>query len=187
MKAGRRSAFDELYLRHAGAVRKVLFDNVDDHERRQELVQETFTRALSKIEYLQDPDRFRSWVFQIARNLAIDDLRARTRLPTQRIDDIDDAALGIDDDGPQLAVEVGELAAAIRDGFAQLSARDATAVSLVAHLGFGPAEIAAALDISRGNAKVVLHRARHRLRAAVKTSQQADRRESRRTVGGAAS
>lgn len=187
VRAGRRSAFDELYLRHAGAVRRVLTDNVDDHERRHELVQETFTRALAKIDHLQDPDRFRPWVFQIARNLAIDDLRERTRLPTQRIDDTDDAALGLDEDESHLALEVGELAVAIRDGFAQLSERDATAVSMVAHLGFGPAEVAAALDISHGNAKVVLHRARHRLRAAVEASQQADHRGTRRSVGGAAS
>lgn len=171
MRAGRRRAFDELYLRHAGAVRRVVSDNVDDTERRHELVQETFTRALAKIDHLHDPDRFRSWVFQIARNLAIDDLRARTRLPTQRIDDTDEAALGTVDDGTHLALEVGELANAIRDGFAQLSERDAAAVSMVAHLGFGPAEVAAALDISYTNAKVVLHRARQRLRAAVAAGQ----------------
>jgi len=40
-------------------------------------------------------------------------------------------------------------------------------VSMVVHLGFGPDEVAAALGISRGNVKVVLHRARRRLRAAL--------------------
>ena len=41
------------------------------------------------------------------------------------------------------------------------------AVSMVTYLGFGPAEVAAALDISPGAAKVAVHRARRRLRAAI--------------------
>ena len=44
--------------------------------------------------------------------------------------------------------------------------RDAASVGVV-HFGFGPHEVAAGLGISYGNAKVVLHRARARLRAAV--------------------
>jgi DNA-directed RNA polymerase specialized sigma24 family protein len=37
----------------------------------------------------------------------------------------------------------------------------------VVQFGFGPDDVAAALDISYGNAKVVVHRARARLRAAM--------------------
>jgi len=39
--------------------------------------------------------------------------------------------------------------------------------ALAAEFGFGPTEIAAALGITPGNAKVVLHRARRRLRASL--------------------
>jgi DNA-directed RNA polymerase specialized sigma24 family protein len=63
---------------------------------------------------------------------------------------------------------------------AQLSARDAAAISMVVHLGFGPNEVAAALDISYGNAKVVLHRARQRLRDALVRQELLDPADARR-------
>ncbi|NMD25409.1 MAG: hypothetical protein GYA65_14625, partial [Actinobacteria bacterium] len=73
---GSSEAFSKLYVRHAAAVRRALSDNVHDAERQRDLVQETFTRALAKLGTLHDPGQFRPWIFQIARNVAIDDLRA---------------------------------------------------------------------------------------------------------------
>lgn len=66
--------------------------------------------------------------------------------------------------GPDVVVELNELAALIRTCVGQLSIRDATALTLVTQLGFGPADIATSLDVSPGAAKVILHRARRRLR-----------------------
>ncbi|MEZ5251489.1 MAG: sigma-70 family RNA polymerase sigma factor, partial [Ilumatobacteraceae bacterium] len=96
---------------------------------------------------------------------AIDDLRARVQV---RLEPLDETALGGDDrDDPESTAELQVLAAAVQAGIANLSPRDAAAISMVVHMGFGPAEVAAALDISYGNAKVVLHRARQRLREAL--------------------
>lgn len=167
-QAGDSDAFAELYTRHRSAVRTALSDNVHDRERQAELVQEVFTRAWAKLDQLRDTARFRPWVFQIARNVAIDDLRHRTQVHVESIDDHDVATADADD--PTLVAEVHELAATVRDGFVLLSPRDAAALSMTVNLGFGPTEIAAALDISPGNAKVVLHRARKRLRSALAES-----------------
>ncbi|MFV2039642.1 MAG: RNA polymerase sigma factor, partial [Acidimicrobiales bacterium] len=83
-------------------------------------------------------------------------------------------ALASDHPTPDLEAELRELALALRTGVAALSPRDATALSLTVHLGFGPTEVAAALGISYGNAKVVLHRARHRLRSALEQQRMLD-------------
>lgn len=165
VRTGSVEAFAVLYRRHARAVRTALGDNVHDPERRQDLVQETFTRALAKLDSLRTPGQFRPWVLQIARNAAIDDLRDRTQVRFEQIED-DSAATGVEHE-PELQAEVAALATALRAGMATLSPRDASALSMAVHLGFGPHEIAAALDISYANAKVVLHRARARLRAAL--------------------
>lgn len=162
---GEQAAFEELYRRHEGAVRRALSDNVHDLERRRELVQECFYRAYSRLHLLRDPERFRPWVLQIARNAAIDDLRARTQATLEPLED--DQFAEPHQSGPESTAELQVLAAAVQAGMARLSARDAAAISMVVHLGFGPAEVAAALDISYGNAKVVLHRARQRLRDAL--------------------
>lgn len=169
-RAGSAAAFGELYRRHAVATRRALSDNVHDPERQKDLVQETFTRAFAKLDTLREASQFRQWVFQIARNAAIDDLRTRLAV---RHDPIDDTEADLVDraPGPELQTEVRLLAEAIESGLAALSPRDAAAVSMTVHLGFGPAEIAAALDITQGNAKVVLHRARRRLREALELEQ----------------
>ena len=166
-RLGTSDAFAELYRRHAPAARLAVSDHVDDPEAQRDVVQDVFTRALTRLDDLREPERFRPWVLQIARNAAIDDLRRRKAIRQDALDDPDAPELPSDDAEPHLEAELVALAAAIRAGIATLSARDATALSLTVHLGFGPAEVAAALDINQGNAKVVLHRARRRLRAAL--------------------
>jgi RNA polymerase sigma factor (sigma-70 family) len=131
-------------------------------------VQETFTRALTKLTTLRDTSQFRPWVLQIARNAAIDDLRARTVVRLESIEE-DHRSLAAVEHGPETMAEARELATVVRAGVATLSPRDAAAVSMVAHLGFGPDEVADALGITPGNASVVLHRARARLRRAMAT------------------
>ena len=58
-----------------------------------------------------------------------------------------------------------ELADAVDVAITGLSARDVTVLELAANFGFGASEIAAALDVTAGHARVLLHRARQRLSA----------------------
>jgi RNA polymerase sigma-70 factor (ECF subfamily) len=163
--AGDPAAFDRLYRRHAGAVRRAVSDYERDADQQLDLVQETFLRAFARIGELRDPERFRPWLLQTARNFAIDHQRRRRRQPLE--------ALGVEQEvesdratAHELA-ELRELAERLERGIATLSVRDATALTLSVELGLGPAELAVALDITPNHAKVVLHRARKRLRAAV--------------------
>ena len=166
-RAGDESAYAELYRRHVGAVRMAVSDNVDDAATRDDLVQEAFIRALAAIDQLHDPDKFRPWLLQIARHAAIDDRRRRRTVPIDSIDDDDAPQLLSVDPGPVELTELHDLAGRVRSGLARMSPRDALVLSLSAQFGFGISEIANALGITRNNAKVVLHRARRRLRLAV--------------------
>jgi RNA polymerase sigma-70 factor (ECF subfamily) len=163
--AGDPGAFDQLYRRHARAVRRAVSDYERDSDYQLDLVQETFLRAFARIGELRDPDRFRPWVLQTARNLAIDHQRRRRRQPLEAFG----VEQEVESDGAsaQELAELRELAERLERGIATLSVRDATALTLSVELGLGPAELAVALDITPNHAKVVLHRARKRLRAAV--------------------
>lgn len=165
-RRGDTDAYAVLYRRHAPAVARAVGDNVADREERLDVVQEAFVRALDKLDGLRDDDHFRPWLLQIARNAAIDHRRKRLAFSPQSIDTLVEPPAGLDP-GPELLAEVAELAGRVQDGLATLSPRDATAVGMAAHLGFGPTEIGAALGITPNNAKVVLHRARRRLRSAI--------------------
>lgn len=166
IKEGASEAFSELFGRHRGAVYRAVSDRVDNIEDRRDVVQEAFVRAYWRLGSLKEPARFRPWLLQIARHAALDHLRRSGRRQTWSIDANDEISLPAAEASPPELVELADLAARVNDGFALLSPRDATALAMTVHFGFGPRELAAALGISETNAKVVLHRARKRLRAA---------------------
>lgn len=173
VRGGDERAFAELYRRHVGAVRLAVGDRVRDPETRADLVQEAFIRALAAIDRLQDPAKFRPWVLQIARNLGIDHVRRAGSIGIDSIDTETAPDLVADDAGPAELSELADMASQLRIGVARLSERDATVLSLSVQFGFGPREIADALGITPNHAKVVLHRARKRLRLAVQLEQEA--------------
>jgi RNA polymerase sigma factor (sigma-70 family) len=160
------AAFELLHARYRDAVSRVIRAETRRAVDVDDLAQETFTSAWSRLGGLRDPERFRPWLFQIARRVVIDHARATGRRPT--LDGDDDLALAMTsapDPGPDELAELTELASHVRAALDGLSRRDVVAVSLVAQFGFGPAEVAEALGITPNNAKVVLHRARRRLAA----------------------
>ncbi len=171
VRGGDREAFSQLYRRHVGAVRLAVGDKVRDPEIRADLVQEAFLRAFSSIDRLQDPRKFRAWVLQIGRNLGFDHLRKHKTIIESLGDSLDTEIEATDPDPGEL-YECAEAASRLRNGMARLSSRDATVMSMSVQFGFGPAEIADALGITPNNAKVVLFRARKRLRLAVDLDQE---------------
>lgn len=165
---GDSAAFAALHRRYQPVVRRVVRSelrggrsaDVDD------VAQDVFTSAWLRLTTLRDPDRFRPWLLQIARRSVIDHSRREHCRPALAHDD--DAALertAARGPGPVDHVVGTELGDRVRCALDDLSARDATVLALAVQLGFGPAEIGAAIGVSPGTAKVVLHRARRRLRA----------------------
>lgn len=165
LRAGDAATAEAFYERHVGLVRFVVADNVADPFEREDVVQEVFARAYTRIHQLEDPARVRAWLLQIARRAAIDARRARCRRP--EFTELEDRTVIDLDPAPDVVAEVRVLSEAVAAGLAGLSARDRQVLTMVVELGFGLDDVAAALDISYTNAKVVLHRARRRLRDAV--------------------
>ncbi|MEZ5382142.1 MAG: sigma-70 family RNA polymerase sigma factor [Microthrixaceae bacterium] len=134
----------------------------------EDVSQEVFTLAWQRLSSLRDPERFKAWLMQITRRSVIDHARKVARRP--QLDGDDDFALGRHAHrgaGPVELTEFADLADRLRGALVGLSRRDATVVTMAAQFGFGPSEIGAALGMTPNNAKVVLHRARNRLRAAL--------------------
>jgi RNA polymerase sigma factor (sigma-70 family) len=165
-RAGDSVAFGRLYTQLTPAVRRVVADNVHQSHDVDDVVQEVFTRAFSRLAGLREPDRFKPWLFSIARRAAID--HRRVRVAGRSVLDADPAGdLPHRDPSPDDALLVREELRALQFAAEQLSTRDATALAMVGHLGFSPSEIADALGTSVGAAKVIVHRARQRLREAI--------------------
>ena len=162
VRQGDGDAALRLYERHAGAVRFVVRDRVRAPDLVEELVQETFTRSLERLDGLRRPERYRSWLLSIARNVATD----RQRLEQRQV--------GVDADvlernsepaeAPDVLADQRELAGLVGSSMARLGRRDALALALGTHLGMSPTELAVVLDVTPNAAKVIVHRARRRLR-----------------------
>ncbi len=162
-REGSSSAVQALYERHVGAVRFVIRDRVRDADLVEELVQEAFTRTLERLDSLREPSRYRPWLLSIARNVASD----RWRLDKRQVD-VDTEVLDLETStstSPEDEVVQRELADLVGQGLGELPARDALALSLVTFLELSASEVAVALGVTTNSAKVVVHRARRRLRA----------------------
>lgn len=165
---GDEGAFAELDRRHRPAVAALVRSDLRSSADAADVVQEVFLTAWRRLSTLRDPQLVRAWLLQISRRAVIDHVRWTGRRPDLRHDD--DAAIAstaTSAPGPEDLAEMSEMATRLAIGLDGLSARDATAITLAVQFGFGPAEIGTALGITPNNAKVVLHRARTRLRSAI--------------------
>ena len=122
-----------------------------------DLAQSTIERALSRIDQWQQRTRLDSWMFTIAKNIFLDELRA-TKRRGQRVDvDALDDVTG--DDGRQVTEGRSDLDRA-RQAMAALPVEQRALMALVVIDGQSYKEAAAMLDIPIGTVMSRLARAR---------------------------
>lgn len=87
VRAGSPTAFEALYDRHHRSVFTFLLRSLGERQKVEDLLQETFLRVFAHRERWRPTAAFRTWLFTIARNLVIDQLRrrigGRDRTPTE--------------------------------------------------------------------------------------------------------
>ncbi|MBE2317236.1 sigma-70 family RNA polymerase sigma factor [Solirubrobacter sp. CPCC 204708] len=103
----------------------------------------------------------RAWLFGIARNAALDELRRRKRAATAEIPG------PLEEPSPDEAAELAAARDAVRAALSTLAARDREVIALKYHADLSNAEIAEVLGVSATNAGTLLHRAMTKLREAV--------------------
>jgi RNA polymerase sigma-70 factor, ECF subfamily len=103
----------------------------------------------------------RAWLFGIARNAALDELRRRRRLATLVVDPEDASERPAED-----YADVALRRTAVRSALASLSGREPEIVALKFHAGLSNAELARVLGVSESNAGTMLHRVMEKLRKA---------------------
>jgi RNA polymerase sigma-70 factor (ECF subfamily) len=104
----------------------------------------------------------RAWLFGIARNAALDELRRRRRTAALAVEP---AASGVE---PTVGDEADVILrrTAVREALASLPARDRELIALKFHAGLSNAELARVLNVSESNAGTLLHRTVTKLRKA---------------------
>ena len=103
----------------------------------------------------------RAWLFGIARNAALDELRRRSRTAAVDAEPVDEAA-----QSPEDEAELGARRLAVREALTSLPPRERELVALKFFAGLSNAELATVLGTSETNAGTRVHRAIHKLREA---------------------
>jgi RNA polymerase sigma-70 factor, ECF subfamily len=153
--------FEELYRSSRDDVYAYVMTLLRDRIAAEDVTALAFERAYRRrITFDRRRGVERAWLFGIARNAALDELRRRRRL----------AALSTEPEASETSVEDGAEVAlrrtAVRAALAALPAREREIVALKFHGGLSNAELARVLGVSETGAGTLLYRAMEKLRRA---------------------
>jgi RNA polymerase sigma-70 factor (ECF subfamily) len=191
LRRGEEAAFVALVERYGASLLRLARTFVRDRAVAEEVVQETWLAVLNGIDRFEGRSSLRTWIFQILSN------RARTRAVRERRSapfsalagdgEDDEAAVDADRFRPAGDRWVGSWAAApadwshvpeerllgretlerVYEAIQMLPPRQAEVLVLRDIEGWDPEEVCAALGITDGNQRILLHRARSKVRAAL--------------------
>ncbi len=173
-KAGKEAAYRELLRRYERPVFSLIYRMVRDRALAEDLAQETFIKVLNALDTYRPEFKFSSWVFKIANNSAIDQLRRR-ELETLSLDGAPDAKTAEEveatalqavagGESPLAEMESRELGSEIEQAIARLRPEYRTAILLRHVEGRSYEEIADVMDLPLGTVKTYIHRARLEVR-----------------------
>jgi len=151
--------FAELYERTFPRVYAYVASLLRDRAAAEDVTSQAFERAYRKRRsYRPARGSMDAWLFGIARNAALDELRKRKRTAALAAEPADVVR------EPDEAFEHALRRAAVRTALAALDPRDRELIALKFHAGLDNAEIAGVLGVSVSNAGTRLHRALTKLR-----------------------
>jgi len=162
MLAGDRSAFGDLYDRHARWVRAALYGETRNLTQAQDLAQEVFLRAYQRLGDLREPDRFGSWLMGIARTTALEWRRRQARDPHRY------AGCDFDRAANAEATADDETIRRLHDAVLALPERERLAVYVFYLQDCSAEDARAVLNLSRAGLYRLLGRARKRLERIMK-------------------
>ena len=159
-QAGDRYAFGALICCHRERVIGVVYRMCGDIHLAEDAAQEAFIRAWMHLPKYRPEAPFRSWLYRIAINAALDVLRRERKTV-----DIDEIPLMTSKDGPEATMVQAEREEQIRQAVMALPDASRSVLVLREYEGLSYREIADVLGIPIGTVMSRLNYARNRLRA----------------------
>jgi RNA polymerase sigma-70 factor (ECF subfamily) len=167
---GQQHRFAELVTRYQSQIVNYVCRMLGNYEDAVDLSQDVFLKAYSALGSYKPQYPFAAWLFRIARNAAIDEIRKR-RLVTVSLDapvELEDGSVGrevespgLDPEDAYLGVEFADRVSAAIDELPE-KYREAIILRHAADLSYD--EIAEALELPLGTVKTRIFRARDALR-----------------------
>jgi RNA polymerase sigma-70 factor (ECF subfamily) len=176
LQAGHETALNDLMARHATPVFHFLCRMLANEDDANDLAQETFVRVFKAAQSYRAEQRFSTWLFTIAANLARNHFRWRSRHPNLSLDaenaDTEQSlgsTLPASTPTPKEAAVAAERAAAVRAAVGSLPEDLRAAIVLCEWEERSVAEAATILDATPKAVESRLYRARGMLRERLKS------------------
>jgi RNA polymerase sigma-70 factor, ECF subfamily len=191
LRSGDADAFATLIDRHSRAMIRVALAYVPTRAAAEEAVQETWIAVMRGIDAFEGRSSLKTWIFRILTNVAMRiGPRERRSTPFSALAEAENTgAPSVDPDRflpadnavfpghwaimpthwptPEEGVLAGETREVIAGAIAGLPAAQRTVIALRDVEGWSSEEVREALEISAGNQRILLHRARNRVREAI--------------------
>ena len=170
LQEGDASAFDVLARRHESALIGFFRKNTRDLQLAEDLTQETLLKVYNQAWDYLPMGRFRAWMYRMARNLLIDDVRRRShdalvRAVKGRSEDESDALARIADDlsTPGEKAIKRELARLLNEFLKEIPDEQRQTVTLHYYVGLSLPEVAEVMETPLATCKSRLRLAREKI------------------------
>lgn len=152
---------EEIYRKYSPELYRYLLSMTHSASDAEDLLSETFLRALAKLSTFRGDSSIRTWLYSIARNVWIESLRkSRNIRNTLSLDDLLEIYI---DDNILSNISTGLMAQRIKTCLCDMDERSRQVILLRSE-GYSYAEISERLQITASSARVLEHRTRKRLR-----------------------
>ncbi|MHC4560065.1 MAG: RNA polymerase sigma factor, partial [Planctomycetota bacterium] len=166
---GEPTAFGELVRRHGDSVLGYLIRMSGNRQQAEDLFQETFKRVHEKAHTFHG-GQFKGWLFTIATNVAIDDMRWRKRVRVvslnQRLDcndhdsqELSNVAMADNSCNPSQQAQRAERIEQVREAIESLPAKQRATLVLAYYQQLNYREVAEVMSCSLGTVKTQMYRA----------------------------
>jgi len=176
VKQGDREAFEMLVEKYKQPVMNLVYRTLPDAAEAEDLAQHVFLQVFKSAHRYEVSAKFSTWIFTIARNLCLNEIRRRSRHPAESLEGAsteneDQPARQFEDAkifSPPDALLQGELEQKIAEALEGLPEKQRTALVLCRQEELSYEEIAAVLGCSLSATKSLIHRARETLKQQLK-------------------
>jgi RNA polymerase sigma-70 factor (ECF subfamily) len=168
---GDARAYRELVERHVRGLHSFVYRMLDNRAEAEEVCQESFLRLWKQSTTFVPRAKPSTWLYRIAHNLAIDQLRRRRRNHSEGIDELPASGR------PSLHLHDKQVAEAVQRALGELPERQRAAIGLVHYQGMSNAEAAEVLGINVRALESLLARGRRQLRRELAPYQASEGRE----------
>jgi RNA polymerase sigma-70 factor, ECF subfamily len=167
LRSGDEDAFAVLVRRHHSTMVRVAFRYVRTARVAEEVAQDAWLAVLRGLDGFEERSTLKVWLFSIVTNIAKNrGVREARSFPSPALGE----EIGVDEDDPERKLIESETRAALVAAIGALPRRQRIVITLRDVWGLSGPEVCELLEVSPGNQRLLLHRARRGVRERLRSA-----------------